>query len=198
MGDTMRVLFDTEEYVTTLKDGGVPDNYAHAMSRGLSRAFNQGVATSEDIVNLSVRIDILDAKIDGVEKNIRTDLASQINILRTESVAQTESLRTELTSQINILRTESVAQTEVLRTESVAQTESLRTELTSQINILRTESVAQTESLRTELTAHGNGIRTELMAQIRIQKMWMMIIAGLVALTNPVIMHLYKVLGLFH
>ena len=143
MGDTMRVLFDTEEYVTTLKDGGVPDNYAHAMSRGLSRAFNQGVATSEDIVNLSVRIDILDAKIDGVEKNIRTDLASQINILRTESVAQTESLRTEL-------------------------------------------------------TAHGNGIRTELMAQIRIQKMWMMIIAGLVALTNPVIMHLYKVLGLFH
>ena len=130
MNHTMRVLFDTEEYVTVLKEGGVPDNQAHAMSRGLSRAFNQGVATSDDIVNLGARIDITNAKIDGVEKNLN----------------------------------------------------------------LKLETVEK--NLRTELTAKIEGVRVELMAQSRIQKMWMMIIAGLVALTNPVAMHLYKAIGL--
>ena len=130
MSNTMRVLFDTEEYVTVLKEGGVPDNQAHAMSRGLSRAFNQGVATSEDIAHLGARIDITNAKIDGVEKNLN----------------------------------------------------------------LKLETVEK--NLRTELTAKIEGVRVELMAQSRIQKMWMMIIVGLVALTNPVVMHLYKAIGL--
>ncbi len=143
MSHAMRVLFDTEEYVTTLKNGGVPENQAHAMSIGLSRAFSQGVATSEDIINLGARIDMTNAKIDGVEKNLDTKI------------------------------------------ETVEKN-------------LQTELAAQGSSIRTELTAKIEDVRTTMTAELKIQKTWLIIIAGLVALTNPVIMHLYKAIGLIH
>jgi hypothetical protein len=80
----MRVLFDTEEYVTTLKEGGVPDDQAHAMGRGLHHAFHQGVATSEDITMLGARMTVLEGKIDSV---------AAIQGAKTDNVAATLSAK---------------------------------------------------------------------------------------------------------
>ena len=121
MSQSMRVLFDTEEYVTTLKEGGVPDNYAHAMSRGLSRAFNQGVATSEDITRLEARMTVLEGKIDSVEANLNTKI---------DSVEK--NLNTKIDTKIDMV------------------------------------------------------------------KVWLYVIVALVALTNPVAMHIFKAVGFFH
>jgi hypothetical protein len=55
----MRVLFDTEQYVTTLKKYGVPDEQAHGLSEGLKAALYQRVATHDDIVTLKTWMLIL-------------------------------------------------------------------------------------------------------------------------------------------
>ncbi len=100
MGSDMRVLFDTEEYVTTLTDGGVPEKQAHAMSRGLSRAFNQGIATSEDIVRLEGKTDGaekgLSAKLDGVEKRLEAKLDGMEGRLSAKLDGVEKSLNTKI------------------------------------------------------------------------------------------------------
>ena len=65
MSQPMRVLFDTERYITTLKKYGVPDDQAHGLSEGLKAALQQGVATHDDIV-------ALDAKLDGKFNSLKT------------------------------------------------------------------------------------------------------------------------------
>ena len=64
MSKSMRVLFDTEQYVTTLKKYGVPDEQAHGFSEGLKAALQQGVATHDDIVALDAKVD---AKFSGLK-----------------------------------------------------------------------------------------------------------------------------------
>ena len=97
MNHTMRVLFDTEEYVTVLKEGGVPDNQAHAMSRGLHHAFRQGVATSEDITKLEARMTVLEGKID----NVAATLEGKIDSVAVVQGAKTENVRITLDAKID-------------------------------------------------------------------------------------------------
>ncbi|MHB8258029.1 MAG: hypothetical protein ACYDHY_15225 [Acidiferrobacterales bacterium] len=97
----MKILFDTQGYVKTLKAGGVPENQANAMADGLVVAFNQGVATHEDIIELNVRIDGVDTKIDGV----RTDLTAKIDGVETRMNAKIDGVRTDLTAKIDMLST---------------------------------------------------------------------------------------------
>ena len=97
MSQPMRVLFDTDEYVTTLKEGGVPDNQAHAMSRGLHHAFRQGVATSEDITKLEARMTVLEGKID----NVAATLEGKIDSVAVVQGAKTENVRITLDAKID-------------------------------------------------------------------------------------------------
>ena len=97
MSQTMRVLFDTEEYVTTLKEGGVPDDQAHAMGRGLHHAFHQGVATSEDITMLGARMTVLEGKIDSVAATLEGKIDSVAATLegKIDSVAAIQGAKTD-------------------------------------------------------------------------------------------------------
>ena len=132
MSRAMPILFDTHEYVQTLRKGGVPDDQAEAHREALAHAFTQGVATHDDIVGLSARMDILNGKIDGVE--------------------------TRLNDKIESL----------------------------------------SENLNSKIEGFNKSLSDKIDDKFGIMKVWLYVIAGLVALTNPVAMHFYKVFGLLH
>lgn len=54
-----QVLFDTQEFVQTMRECGFSESQANGMSRGINRILGEGVATSQDIRELNTKIDNL-------------------------------------------------------------------------------------------------------------------------------------------
>ena len=154
MSRAMPILFDTHEYVQTLRKGGVPDDQAEAHREALAHAFTQGVATHDDIVGLSARMDILNGKIDRVETRLNDKI---------------ESLSENLNSKI----------------------EGFNKNLNDKIESL-------SENLNSKIEGFNKSLSDKIDDKFGIMKVWLYVIAGLVALTNPVAMHFYKVFGLLH
>ncbi len=159
----MRVLFDTEEFVSTLKESGVAEAHARALSHALDRAFHQGVATKDDIADLRAQMGILDARING--------FAREFNARADGLDAKIDGFAREFNARID--------------------------GLDARIDGFAREFDARIGALGTQINGVESSLRTELVTRFAVQRTWMVVIAALVALSNPVMMHFYKAAGLF-
>ena len=141
----MHPLFDTEKYISTVKAGGVGDDEAHAMSDALTGALNEGVATSDELVKIGARIDLVTARTDVL--NVRVEaLNDKIDGVGRALNEKIDGVGRGLNDKIDNLE---------------------------------------------------RSLRTEMDARFHVQKVWLMIIAAMVAFSNPLMMHFYKAIGLF-
>jgi hypothetical protein len=165
----MRVLFDTDEYVTTLKEGGVPDNQAHAMSRGLHHAFRQGVATSEDITKLEARMTVLEGKID----NVAATLEGKIDNVAATLEGKIDNVAATLEGKID-----SVAVVQGAKTENV-----------------RITLDAKIDGVEKNLNIKIDSAVTMLKDRMQMQ---MYVLLAVIAITSHLGYHILQIIGLVH
>ena len=184
----MRTLFDTDKYISTVKVGVVGDNEAHAMSRALMGALNEGVATSDDLVKSGIQIDFvaarvdvlrvqveaLNTKIDGVSRNL-DDKIGGLN-------EKIDGVARNLEDKIGGLN---------------AKVDGVARNLDDKIGALNEKIDGVGRHLNDKMDSLERNLRTEMDARFHVHKVWLMIIAAMLAFSNPLMMAFYKAIGIF-
>ena len=149
------------------------------------------------IIRIENRLDSIEARLER-DMVTRAEFIQELGSARTESKQETASLRAELKQETASLRTELKQETASLRTELKQETASLRTELKEEIATLRTELKEEIATLRTELKQEIAGLRVELKDEIWKLRLYIILLAILIVLTNPKVLELLgKLLSIF-
>jgi hypothetical protein len=88
-------MIDTHAYYQTLKDAGVSERQADAMTKGLAAVMIGTLATKADIGELRTEIADLRAELKTEIGELRTELKTEIAELRTELKGDNSGLRVE-------------------------------------------------------------------------------------------------------
>ena len=172
----MRTLFDTQKYISTIKAGGMGDDEAHAMSNALQGALNEGVATSDDLVKSSVRIDLMAARVDVLTVRVQA-LNDKI-----------DGMAGNLNDKIMALND---------KIDRVARNlEDKIAALNHKVDGVARNLEDKIGGLNDKIDTLERNLRTEMDARFHVHKVWLMIIAAMVAFSNPLMMHFYKAIGI--
>ncbi len=173
----MRTLFDTEKYISTVKVGVVGDNEAHAMSKALMSALNEGVATSDDLVKSGAQIDFVAARVDVLRVHVEA--------LNTKIDGVTRNFDDKI-GGLNA------------KVDGVARTlEDKIGGLNEKTGGLNEKIGGVARHLNDKMDSLERNLRTEMDARFHVHKVWLMIIAAMVAFSNPFMMAFYKAIGIF-
>ncbi len=98
-----------------------------------------------------------------------------------------------LTARVDVLD----VRVEVLSDKIDGQARSLNDKIDGQARSLNDKIDGVARSLNDKIDNLERNLRTEMDARFHIHKVWLMIIAAMVAFSNPLMMHFYEAMGLF-
>ena len=183
----MRTLFDTQKYISTIKAGGMGDDEAHAMSNALQGALNEGVATSDDLVKSSVRIDLMAARVDVLTVRVQA-LNDKIDGMAGNLNDKIDGMAGNLNDKIMALND---------KIDRVARNlEDKIAALNHKVDGVARNLEDKIGGLNDKIDTLERNLRTEMDARFHVHKVWLMIIAAMVAFSNPLMMHFYKAIGI--
>ncbi len=132
------------------------------------------------VMEMAIRSDMQDLK-DELKDHFRSELKSEIGLLRSELKSEIGSLRSELKSEIGSLRSELKSEIGSLRSDLA----SLRSDLGSEVGSLRADLKFEVGALRSEFTTEVRKQTRQLfVALITVVATIFGLIAGLLGLTG--------------
>ncbi len=208
----MSTLFDTQKYIDTVKAGGVGDREAHAMSDALKGALGEGVATNEGLLRLEARIDVLAERVGGIDKKIdgvvfglngKIDgMGKGIEGKLDGAARATAGVAKGLNDKIDGLgkglndKIDGVAKG--LNDKVEGAVSGLNDKIDGFGKGLNDKIDGVSHGLNDKIDGCERGLRAEMVAGFSVLKVWLMVLTALVALSNPLVMQFYKMVGLLH
>lgn len=118
--------FDTLGFSETLREAGMPEAQAKALSHALQNQFVSELVTKQD---LRSAVDELRVEFRSETQSLRTELQSEIRSSRTELQSEIQSSRTELQAEIQSSRDESRSGLQLCRAEFRSEIQLLRADI---------------------------------------------------------------------
>jgi metal-dependent amidase/aminoacylase/carboxypeptidase family protein len=104
------IMFDTHEFVSTLKTVGASEEQATIVLRAVSKALE---TTTEGFVKMDALTDLKLAMIE-----MRADITSQLSVMRADVNSQLSEMKTNVNSQLSELRADVNSQLSEMRAET--------------------------------------------------------------------------------
>lgn len=100
-----QVAFDTQEFVETLENAGLPKEQARAISIAVRKSHEVAdVATKADIAEVNRNIVDVRKDLSAEIANVRKDLSAEIANIRKDLTVQITEVRKDLSAEIALLR----------------------------------------------------------------------------------------------
>ncbi|WP_334467950.1 DUF1640 domain-containing protein [Arsenophonus sp. PmNCSU2021_1] len=143
-----QVAFDTQEFVETLENAGLPKEQAKAISIAVRK--------SHKVADVATKRDLEDVRKDMVARFEKNE--AQIADVRKDLSAEIADVRKDLSAEMNLRFEKTDAQIADVRKDLSAEISNVRKDLSSDIALVRKDVEALTNSLLIKLSAVMLGI----------------------------------------
>ena len=161
------IAFDTLRAKQALTAVGFPEDQADAIVVMTGNAFAEGVATKTDIGDLKSDVSRLDAKIDSIAAQLRSDFKADIAQLEVKLDAKIDStaaqLRSDFKADIVQLDAKIDSTAAQLRSDFRADIAQLDAKIDKTADLLRNEIKAESARLEARIDAGISGLESKIL-----------------------------------